>query len=440
MKIGKFCKKFNVSLTTVRYYILAGLLAPNKNNCQFVFTDSDMYEMEMILKLKDLNFTTEEIKQFLQVIRIYHADDNTINAQLRSIYLNKKTHLEVEIKKYLKSIHTLNEKVKECDNSYKAAECFSGIPVAFCAYLACPKCNNSLNLSDTQIKNNLIYEGRMFCNCGYSATIEDGIILAESSLIRVGDTTKNASEYYTSEEFCNLHYREPRLIEDFVLFENIHNISSEVTALIYKTYTWINSMLTQNEPKHNIIFMPDLSSHFLYKNIDNPLFKTAFIIVSGFSKQAITSIRSHIEQLAPDLQVVYIANTIYELPIKRKSIDLWIDANSSYNFSFFHDFPLQEMVKEYMNDSAHIVGYTKYYKSGAQSAKNIRRQYPYALQNNSLLSTFYANMENTNWKLLTQEDLGYASNPGEYYNYHVKEEKHHFFGFYATKKARLGND
>ena len=69
--------------------------------------------------------------------------------------------------------------------------------------------------------------------------------------------------------------------------------------------------------------------------VKKPYFKDALIVVSGFSKETIVSIKSHIDLIAPDAKIIYIANTIYDLPIRKKAFDLWIDAISSYNFSLF---------------------------------------------------------------------------------------------------------
>ena len=87
-----------------------------------------------------------------------------------------------------------------------------------------------------------------------------------------------------------------------------------------------------------------------------------------------------------------------------------------------------------MSDTSHVAGYTKYHDKKAVSQKNIRDTYPYALPDNSMLTTFHKNMENSYWKLLFQEELGFSADPGEYYEYHVQGERHHFHGFYAKKK------
>jgi DNA-binding transcriptional MerR regulator len=48
MKMGDFCKKFDINADTVRYYIDEGLLAPRKRNNRYEFTDNDLRDMEAI--------------------------------------------------------------------------------------------------------------------------------------------------------------------------------------------------------------------------------------------------------------------------------------------------------------------------------------------------------------------------------------------------------
>ena len=93
MKIGKFCERFGVSPTTVRFYIRIGLLAPNKKNSQYNFTASDIAEMEGICKLKELSFNLDEIKQYLQIIRMYDIRDDGIREHLLPLYEKKQESL-----------------------------------------------------------------------------------------------------------------------------------------------------------------------------------------------------------------------------------------------------------------------------------------------------------------------------------------------------------
>ena len=425
LKIGRFCEKFNVSQATVRFYIKTGVLAPNKKNSQYDFTSADVAEMEMICRLKELSFSLDEIRQYLQIIRMYDLQDEHIHDHLLPLYERKQQSLKTQIAGIQKSIAVLQDEIDDLREEKDNASFFSGIPLDFSTYLACPNCGSLFHLSDIQINGNRIYSGRMDCQCGYTALIEDGILLAGSE-----------SEYYRSPEFQVLHYHETQADDpDFVFFQYMNDITAETTSMIYKSYLWIDSELKPYSFRNKVIFVPDLASHFLYKNINKPYFKGAFIVVSGFSRETIRSIKSHIDLIAPDAKIIYIANTIYDLPIQKKSFDLWIDAISSYNFSFFHEESLYKKIDSYMKPEAKVVGVTKYYERGARSLKNIAKLYPKAMKNQSLLSTFKEMISGLDYCFRYEHLVGEVFDPGPYFEYHQDGEKHCYYSFFAEKRA-----
>lgn len=423
MKIGKFCERFGVSPTTVRFYIRIGLLAPNKKNSQYNFTASDIAEMEGICKLKELSFNLDEIKQYLQIIRMYDIRDDGIREHLLPLYEKKQESLEKDIASIRASIQVLQSEIEKLHMEKAAASFFSGIPLDFSPYLACPNCGSLFDLSELQVRENKIYSGKLRCQCGYSALIEDGILMAAPE-----------SDYYQSEEFQVMHYQQIQDEgADFVFFEYMNDISAEATSMIYKSYLWIDGVLAPYSFRNKVIFLPDLSSHFLYKHIKRPYFKDAFIIVSGFSKETIVSIKSHIDRIAPDAKIIYIANTIYALPIQKNLIDLWIDTISSYNFSFFHKESLYKKIDPYIKEGAKAAGLTKYYERGSKSLANIGKRYPNVMEEQSLLSAFKRLVESLGWKFRKESLTGEVFDPGPYYEYHAQGDKHCYYSFFAEK-------
>lgn len=424
MRIGKFCEKFNVSPTTVRFYIKTGILAPNKKDAQYDFTSADAAEMEIICRLKKLSFSLGEIKKYLQIIRMYDIQDGHIQEHLLPLYEMKQESLEKEIAELQTSIQNLQEEMEQIREEQENAAFFSGIPLEFSTCFACPKCTSLFHLSDVQIKGNKIYSGELKCQCGYTAYIEDGILLVEPE-----------SDYYHTDAFQVLHYHEIQENEpDFVFFQYMQDITAETTSMLYKSYLWIDSVLKPYSFRNKVIFVPDLASHFLYKHIKKPYFKDALIVVSGFSKETIMSIKSHIDLIAPDAKIVYIANTIYDLPIRKKTFDLWIDAISSYNFSFFHEESLYQKIDPYMKLDANVVGVTKYYERSAKSLANISRQYPNAMKEQSLLATFKKVVSQMGYRFRNEHLVGEVFDPGPYFEYHAAGEKHCYYAFLAQKQ------
>ena len=424
MKIGDFCKKLDVSPTTVRFYINAGLLVPIKRNSQYHFTDIDIHEMQIIIKLKNLSFSIEETLMYLQVIRFYDIRDEQRKCRLLPIIEAKKSAIKNSVSRLNDILSALQYEIDSMKESTSSKYYSSGVPLNFSTYLSCPNCGKLFDLKNMEVSHNNIYNADLSCKCGYNAKIEDGIILVQPD-----------SNYYTSDAFTVLHYGErPPEDQDFVFFQYMNGMSNETTSLLHKSYRWIDDKIKESHLIGKVIFIPDLASHFLYKYLDSPYFKDSTIIVSGFSKKTINSIKSHIDILGPHLDIIYIANTIYDLPIKKGLIDLWIDAISSYNFSFFHTYALQEKIYSYLSDQAKVVGFTKYYSHNSQSLKNIKRIYKSAIPNYSTLGTFRQIMRACHYELLFEEEIGSISNPGEYYDYHAENDYHRYHGFLAIKE------
>lgn len=156
MKIGKFAKNFNIPISTVRYYIDMGVLIPNKNNTQYLFTPNDLNEMKIILELKELRFTLDEIRDFLQILRLYDNRDVDMYSHLLSLYDNKKNQLSAELTEIKKTIQIINEKIKECKIIKRNQNNYRGIPLSFISYLACPKCGIPFTLDQVKIHENFI--------------------------------------------------------------------------------------------------------------------------------------------------------------------------------------------------------------------------------------------------------------------------------------------
>lgn len=425
MKIGTFSKKLNVPTSTVRYYIEKGILIPNKNNSQYNFTEKNIYEMEMIIELKNLKFNLNEIQNFLHIIRLYDYRDEDLYARLWNIYNEKKSQLLKEVEQLQQIIYSLDEKMYKCKNHQILKSSVTGVPTDFIGYLSCPNCGKSLNLNNVKIQNKYILCGDLFCDCGYFANIEDGILLNENKTQKYNKFDFLDSYFYLSNQ--NI----PDDI-DFVSFYNMEDINSQVASYMQKSYDWLDSKIRFNEHSKNVILVPDIAAHFLYKNINSPYFKDSFIIVSGFSKKTVSSIKSHIDLLSPDLNIVYIANTVYSLPIKTDIVDLFIDSFASFNFSFFHNYSLISKLYRYLKNNASIYGATHYYSPYAQSVKNIKKLYPDSQIKHPVLSYFQSEFLKFNIKIEEDTEIGKITTPGKFFDYHEPGDTLYLYSFYGN--------
>lgn len=72
LRIGAFSRKFQVSPSTVRYYVQLGLIIPDVQNNQHLFHQECLRDMEQVMKLKRMRFSLEEIHELITLNRKSH--------------------------------------------------------------------------------------------------------------------------------------------------------------------------------------------------------------------------------------------------------------------------------------------------------------------------------------------------------------------------------
>mgnify|MGYP000913121282 FL=1 len=71
MRIGAFAKKFDIPVSTVRYYIQRGFIVPEKKNGQFLFDEYSISDMQRIDAWKRMHFSLNEIHELISLYRKY---------------------------------------------------------------------------------------------------------------------------------------------------------------------------------------------------------------------------------------------------------------------------------------------------------------------------------------------------------------------------------
>ena len=86
MKIGQFAKKYDINITTVRYYIERSLLTPERKNNQYIFNEECMRDMEKILRYKEYRFSLEEIELLFFLEKTSNGSDEDIMEIISDIF------------------------------------------------------------------------------------------------------------------------------------------------------------------------------------------------------------------------------------------------------------------------------------------------------------------------------------------------------------------
>ena len=105
MKIKEFSNKYDLSYDTIRYYMKLNLINPQKVGGHYEFDPEDQNDMAEILKLKEMEFSLDEIKEILSFKRIGRLSNYQKNSYYQNLYQEK-------IKKIEKRIIDLNDAKK----------------------------------------------------------------------------------------------------------------------------------------------------------------------------------------------------------------------------------------------------------------------------------------------------------------------------------------
>ncbi|MGY3189192.1 MerR family transcriptional regulator [Lysinibacillus sp. TE18511] len=406
MKIGTFAKIYNVSIDTVRYYIELGLLLPDKKNTQYQMNQSSHDDMIFIAKLKKLHFSLLEIQQILSYQRVTNFMDpedlvyyNTLLIDKKDQLIQKKDELSKAIQLIDKSIHT--------KNSASEKEYLKGVPLSFVNILYCPKCHIPLEMKDVSISNNSIQKGYLTCTCDYEAVIEEGIII-----------TANLYEISPYPSY-------------FYDIQTIKEMNHGMINLFEKSNFWFQKTLQNIDLKNKLIVETNIDAFVTLPKYSDNFDLSASYVFSGYSLEMLKKVRKRIECINPLLNVLYILNSDLNLPLKPLSIDVFVDSFTTNDFSLLNpQFPIPILKDRFHSDSIIVGGYS-YYESSSNSLKNISSIYPDSHQHILYPNYIEENLLVNDFQITQSDNIGYCTDPGPFFDYHVKDEKFHMLMYLA---------
>ncbi|MFC7394051.1 MerR family transcriptional regulator [Scopulibacillus cellulosilyticus] len=415
MKIGAFAKLYQVTTDTVRYYIDLGLLIPDKKNTQYQMNQSCVDDMAFIIKLKKFHFSLQEIQQILSYKRITNFSDHEDIDYLNNLLINKKNQLTKKKEDISKAIQLIEKAVQTSSPSSKEED-FTGIPLSYVNLLYCPKCRIPLEIKDVTIKNVYIQTGSLTCTCGYEATIEEGIIIT-----------------------ANLYEKSP-YPSYFYDKETIKEINPKMINLYEKSNFWFQKVLQNIDLKNKLIVETNVDAFVSLPKFIDVLETSAFYVFSGYSLAMLKKIRKRIDRMNPKLNVLYILNSDLNLPLKPQSIDVFIDSLTITDFSILNPrFPIH-VLKNYFHSRSTIVGGYAYYDSSAKSLKNISALYPNSHESRLYPKYLEENLSVNGFQMTQSENIGHCTDPGSFFDYHVKDEKLHMLMYLADTKNSTQRD
>lgn len=433
MKIGDFAKKYDIPISTVRYYIDEGLITPKKNGAQYDFNESNEFEMQLLNDLREATFSLEEMRQFINISRILDEKDPARYEKLKTLFREKKERLNRQILDIKDTMHAIDLKLDSLtsreavlttsDSIDQDTEITHGLPLSFLTHIACPDCGATLDINNATLSGSVVTSGELKCSCGYYGNIEDGIIYVDPD-----------TDLDTDQEFCEDYFVDPSTCGNEPLFyECFFSAPPRYLSLHFEARTWINEIIHAHLPQPDMILFPDMASVFPYLYNDSEYLKNATLIITGLSRKAIIATRRHMDTLDSDLNIIYIVNPSNRLPLKRKSIDLMVDYASSYNYAFFFKNHFYDYIDPYFSDSASIASCISYYGPKSKSVLNITREYSNAMDPFITLSSYIDNLRSHGYDIKADKAIGANTVLSEYFHYHHQGEELYTHTLLATR-------
>src|SRR6056297_1589856 len=147
MKIKEFSNKYDLSYDTIRYYMKLNLINPQKSGGHYEFDQEDQNDIEEILKLKEMEFSLDEIKEILSFKRIGRLSNYQKNSYYQDLYQGKLKKIEkriIELKEAKKSLNLHLKRLKD-ENNEKQNDL--SLNLNLLNLFVCPSCGLSLTLS-----------------------------------------------------------------------------------------------------------------------------------------------------------------------------------------------------------------------------------------------------------------------------------------------------
>lgn len=412
MKRSEFAKKHDLTYDTIRHYIEIGLLAPKLQGSHYYFGEGDSNDIETILQLKQLDFTLPEIQSIMTIERAIDKNSIEYVQLLLPLYEDKLQSVEMILKRYSDIKHTLKNEIGTLKRQTILSEETNnplGFPMSSFELLACPRCNNTLNVSNGKLEQNSIIHAEIDCACGYHAMIQDSIYIGQQTnkqkLLKDGIKFPSLNEYLqvVSPKYINFQF----------------TAMSDAVKMIQKHSSQPKTMLELNF----------CIGQFLNKYKHALHFDTTYILVD-YDLERIKASRNKLATETNHKKFMFICCDIDSLPIKKASIDLIIDDWMPKCYVPSNKQSITEEILPYLKDNGLLVGFYHYIDNQAKNKSKLPPNVIAYYDHNKLLQQF----SKLQLGILESTDIGPITeyNP---YNSDVKNAEIYQTVYIASRKG-----
>ncbi|MGI6766791.1 MAG: MerR family transcriptional regulator [Lentihominibacter sp.] len=411
MKIGVFASKYGLNASAVRFYIDKALLTPKRENGQYVFDKNCSEQMEKILKYKKYKFTLEEIELLFYYENLSNLKDRRVICEIINILREKKDLIENEILFMKEIILDIDDEIEyyiKCKTSIPS-DTEAYLPLSGFDLLCCPRCGNNMRMENAVLEPCGIKSALVECSCGYSAHIEDGVLL------------------------CPEHIEESPLR----LFENVDSVlattsdfSASYRGLMEKGHLLIYQHIFRTCKSCHYVLVGPLTYNFILGYMGS-MTESATVVIVDPSINKINKLKEYLADSGND--ILFIAGDIRSLPIKKDSIDLYIDDFSFNNYMVTYNLNIFEIIAPFLSSQGKVIGQFVDYSKAPRSLKNIKTDHPEFNPEYLTLKRIYSSITDSGLKIIEKTNLGSPEGKKKDFVRQVGDEKVSLVTYIAGK-------
>ncbi|WP_238883932.1 MerR family transcriptional regulator [Clostridium sp. YIM B02551] len=405
MKIGAFSKKNNITLDSIRHYINLGLLVPNKNGKQYDFDERCQLDIEEIMGLKALGFSLNEIKTIFFFKKLASLVKNEEKKYYKGIFKRKYNDISAELERLADIKNKLEEKLKTMELSEDVEQRKIGVDISVLNLLSCSLCNEGLSLTQASITDNKIIDGTLSCKCGKRYIISEGILMDENKLANNEDFFKESS------------------IKDYIL-----ETSEEYLDNLYKTNEWLHRELDFNSFNNKVILELGTGWGYCLRSIYSELPESSTYIAVDRNINSHIFLKSILENLNYERNILFVCSDFLNMPIKNKSIDIVMDISGTSNFGFENKNFLLDLVDNKVKEHSELIGSYILFKNFVADSFVEKK-----FRINFILEDVKKNLNKLGYKLETERTSDYVEEGGPFENYFKKGEKVYTYNYYGKR-------
>lgn len=356
VRIGEFSRKHNIPKSTVRYYIDLGLIAPNKLNSQYIFDEMCSKNLGTIKKLKDLDFSLDEISDILSFMLLSEVEDSIYVDYFTKEYSKKKDKLIEERIKVEEKIEAIEKEIERLKTINRDDNEKIGVPLNFIPYLYCPKCKSEVWVNSNNVKNNMIMEGEIKCSCGFTMEIYEGIII-------VGERLKNRLDLDVDLDKFQLNY--------------ISKTDREFIKLIYEATNWIAKKIDLKSLSNKIIMKNNTGTGMFIRKYCELLPKDCYYIAVDNKLDFLRYTKEVLEKKSERPNMIFLCTEFDDMPIRDNIIDIIIDKTNGSFYDIDKAAFVMDLLCHKLKDKGKWLGTYLYFPYGKYPKKMEEKYFKY---------------------------------------------------------------